>query len=130
MQINEVIYAGNLGRDAELFKTQSGMEVVTLSICNTHKGKDGKEAVTWLKAKCFGAWANTAKNFKKGDNVMVKGRLQETSWEDKQTGQKRTSIELICQSVACFVKLEKDFSETKAAPKADPVMPDFSDIPF
>lgn len=101
MQLNEVTFAGFLGKDAEVFVTQSGVKIVTLSVCHTYKA-DSKETTTWMKVKVFGGWADSADKYRKGDNVLVRGRLTESKFEDKE-GNKRTSIEIAASSVGAFV---------------------------
>lgn len=90
MQLNEVFIAGFLGRDAEVFSTKDGKLIVTLSLCTTIKEKS-----VWNKVKVFEPWANSAKEFRKGDNVFIKGSLSENKWTDKKTGQERSQIEIL-----------------------------------
>lgn len=131
MQINEVTYAGFLGKDAEFFSTEKGMGIATLTIANTYKGKDGKESTTWLKVKCFGNWAKEAQAFQKGDNVIVTGRLNENKWEDKATGKPRSTLELVANQVGVLKRVSEAPKPQQRTQKVDPNFNEFEpEIPF
>ena len=112
MYLNEVTFAGFLGKDAETFATAGGVDIVTLSICHTYKGKDNKETVTWVKCKVFAPWSTSAKNLKKGDNVYIKGSLRENKWTDKESGKERSSLELTANAVGVFQRDAKTVSSS------------------
>lgn len=101
MQLNEVYLAGFLGRDAEIFQTANGKLIVTLSLATTIK-----EKTSWFKVKVFEPWANSAKEFSKGDNVFVKGTISENKWTEKQTGKERTSLEILAFVTTRFARAE------------------------
>lgn len=137
MQINEVIFAGNLGKDAELFVSQSGMSIVTLNVCHSYKKayKEGEPITTWVTVKVFGNWAETAKNFKKGMNVIVKGTLSENKWKDKESGKDRSSLQINANQIGGIVQNEfktnkTDPDEKLSPPGFDFKAPVFEDIPF
>lgn len=102
--LNRVFLAGRLTRDPELRYLPSGMAVckLGLAVSRFFKTKDGerREETLFINATC---WAKTAEwvgeAFKKGRPVIVEGSLKSDEWEDKNTGQKRTSIEVIAQRV-------------------------------
>jgi single-strand DNA-binding protein len=101
--LNKVIILGNLGQDPELRHTQSQAAVCTLNVATTEyrTGQDGvrQEFTDWHRVVVWNRQAeNCAKYLAKGRSVMVEGRLQTRSWEDKQ-GQKRYTTEIIAQSV-------------------------------
>jgi single-stranded DNA-binding protein len=105
---NKIYFGGYVGRDAEEFKTQSGVRIVSFSLCYTKKGKDGRPDVpTWTRIKVFGNWCDYALGFKKGDNVFVEGELQVATYKDK-TGAEKTSVDIVPFSLALVAKpLEK-----------------------
>lgn len=101
--MNKVIICGNLGQDPELRTTAGGAKVATLSVATTEymKGQDGqkKEMTEWHRVILWNAAAeNAAKYLAKGRSVLVEGRLQTRSWEDKQ-GQKRYTTEIIGNNI-------------------------------
>ena len=97
---NKVILMGNLTRDPELRQTQSGTSVCRFSIAvnRSYNAQDGssRDETCFVEIDCFGKSAeNIAKFFRKGKPILVEGRLRQDSWEDKQTGQKRTNLMVV-----------------------------------
>ena len=91
---NQLIMIGHLARDPELRYTGNGTAICQLVCCTNYSYvKDGQKH----KQPCFLDWKawgktgeNIAKFFKKGDAVMLIGRIDQETWEDKATGQKRS----------------------------------------
>lgn len=101
--LNRVIIMGNLGQDPELRYTQSQAPVCTLRIATTdyRTSADGQrqEFTEWHSVVVWNKQAeNCAKYLAKGRSVLVEGRLQTRSWEDKQ-GNKRYTTEIVAQNV-------------------------------
>src|SRR4051812_37933196 len=101
--LNRVVIMGNLGQDPELRYTQSQVPVCTLRIATTdfRMGADGQrqELTEWHSVVVWSKQAeNCAKYLSKGRSVLVEGRLQTRSWEDKQ-GNKRYTTEIVAQNV-------------------------------
>lgn len=101
---NRVFIMGNLGQDPELRYTASQTPVCTLNVATTdyRTGADGQrqEQTEWHRVVVWSKAAeNCAKYLTKGRPVMVEGRLQTRSWEDKTSGQKRYMTEIIAQNV-------------------------------
>ncbi|MDP3962435.1 MAG: single-stranded DNA-binding protein [bacterium] len=104
MYLNKVIIVGNIVRDPELKALPAGIKVCTMSIATNRywKDKDGakQEAVDYHNIVIFGRQAETtAQYMKKGSNVMVEGRLQTRSWDDKTSGEKKYRTEIIADRV-------------------------------
>lgn len=117
MLLNEVKLAGNLGRDAEFKQTPQGIPVVQFSIAYTDKAKDGTEKVYWFDVVCFGKTAEMAASYKKGDNIIIVGKLEQQTWEDKTTGQKRHSIKVIAFVTAKVERNQSNVEAPQTAPK-------------
>ena len=103
MTINRVTLVGNLGRDAEIRNTNSGMQVATLRLATTdrRKGADGswQDHTEWHSVVCFDKLATLMERFgKKGKQLYVEGRIQTREWTDKD-GQKRWSTEIIAGEI-------------------------------
>jgi single-strand DNA-binding protein len=105
--VNKVILVGNLGRDAELRATTTGLEVISFSVATTDRRRDRDsnqwtDQTEWHRVKMFRdpqRRASTIHDYlKKGQKVYVEGRLQTRSWDDKD-GQKRYATEIICDRV-------------------------------
>lgn len=87
---NEVILEGRLGRDPEIRFAGSGIAIATISIA-TDDGTPEKPKTNFHAAKAFGALAEEiAEFFRKGDSVLIRGRLDNEKWEDRETGKERT----------------------------------------
>lgn len=97
MTLNRIIIGGNLVRDPELKQTAQGVSVCSISIAVHRIAKEDKtdffEVVCWRQGAEY-----IAKYGKKGDTVVVSGRMQSRDWEDKQ-GNKRTSWEIVADEV-------------------------------
>ena len=103
LQYNKVDIAGNLVADIELRYTNDGTPVGTLRLAANEKFKrqDGtvKESVTWINCVLWGKTAENCNQYrKKGDPVLVEGKLQSRNWEDKE-GNKRSTIEIVAHKV-------------------------------
>ncbi len=102
--LNKVLLLGNLTRDPELRYTPKGTAVADLSIAVNRRVSDGSG--NWSDETTFvdvTVWGNTAENCQKflakGRGVFVEGRLQLDTWEDKQSGQKRSKLKVVGETV-------------------------------
>jgi len=100
MYLNKVIIIGNLTRDPELKSLPSGIMVASFSLATNRVWKDSngarQEAVEYHNVVVFGRQAETiAQYMKKGGSLLVEGRLQTRSWEDKDTGKKLYKTEVV-----------------------------------
>jgi single-strand DNA-binding protein len=94
---NKVILMGNLTRDPELRYTPKGTAVarIGLAVNRTWRTETGeqREETTFVDIDAFGRQAETiAQYLKKGNPLLVEGRLRLHSWEDKQTNQKQSRL--------------------------------------
>ena len=89
--MNSIEISGNLGQDPELKMTENG-PVVTFSLANTPRMRDGSKGnTTWITVQAWDELAGLVANtLKKGSFVSISGRLVQQSWDDKETGAKRT----------------------------------------
>lgn len=103
--LNKVILIGNLTRDPDLRFTPRGAAVCDLSIAVNRKWRDeqtgeAKEEVTYIEITVWGKQAeNVGKYLAKGSSACFEGRLHMESWEDKQTGQKRSKLKVVAEAV-------------------------------
>ena len=103
MTVNKVTLVGNLGRDAEIRNTTSGMQIASRRLATTdrRKGADGswQDHTEWHSVVCFDKLATLMERFgKKGKQLYVEGRIQTREWTDKD-GQKRWSTEIIAGEI-------------------------------
>ena len=95
---------GNLTRDPEVKALPSGINVATLALATNRvwKDKNGQkqEDTQYHNIVVFGRQADTvAQYMKKGSSLMVEGRLQTRSWEDKAGGGKKYRTEIVADRV-------------------------------
>lgn len=99
---NKVILMGNLTRDPETRTTPNGQTVTNFSLAvnRTWKGADGQqnEDVSYIDCVAWGKPGEIiAQYLGKGRAVLVSGRLDQRSWEDKESGGKRSKIEVVVE---------------------------------
>jgi single-strand DNA-binding protein len=97
--INRVTIAGRLTRDPELRYIQSGTAVCKLGLAVSRKFKtktgETREETLFVNATVWGQSGEwVGERLKKGAPVLVEGSLKSSEWEDKNTGQKRTAIDI------------------------------------
>lgn len=102
MYLNRAILIGNLTRDPELRALPTGGKVCSFSIATNRvwKDKNGarQEATDYHNVVVFGRAAETvAQYMKKGSSIMVEGRIQTRSWDDKTTGEKKYRTEIVAE---------------------------------
>ena len=146
---NKVILLGNLTRDPEVRYTPKGSAVCDLGIAvnrvYTTDSGERREEVTYVDVVLWARLAEIAGEYlKKGRPVFIEGRLQMDSWDDKQTGQKRTKLRVVGESMqllggrpgaAGAADAGEDRqtvgAKTSAPPKPSaPAAPDEDEIPF
>lgn len=97
---NKVLLMGNLTRDPEVRYTPKGTAVAELGLAvnrqYTADNGEKREETTFVDVTLWGRQAEVAAEYlKKGRAVFIEGRLQMDSWEDKQTGQKRSKLKVV-----------------------------------
>jgi single-strand DNA-binding protein len=100
MYFNKAIVIGNLTRDPELRSLPSGIKVCSFSLATNRvwKDKNGakQEAADYHNVVVFGRQAETvAQYMKKGSSMLVEGRMQTRSWDDKTSGEKKYRTEIV-----------------------------------
>ena len=98
---SKVIIVGNVTRDPELRSTPSGTQVCSFSVAVNRSYKDGSgsqvDQVSFFDCSAWGKQGETiAQYVKKGSGILVSGRLEQRSWEDKD-GQKRSRVEIVVE---------------------------------
>ena len=100
MYLNKAIVIGNLTRDPELRSLPSGIKVCSFSLATNRvwKDKNGarQESTDYHNVVVFGRQAETvAQYMKKGSSILVEGRMQTRSWDDKTSGEKKYRTEIV-----------------------------------
>jgi single-strand DNA-binding protein len=101
--VNKVILVGNLGRDPEVRRLNSGDPVVSFSVATSESWRDKqsgerREKTEWHNVVIFNEnLGKVAEQYlRKGSKVYIEGQLQTRQWED-QSGQKRSTTEVVLQ---------------------------------
>jgi len=102
--LNKVTLIGNLGKDPELSYTPSGVAVAKFSVATGEKWKDQEgnlqEHTEWHNIVAWRKLAEICGQYlKKGSKVYLEGKLQTRSWDDKNTGVKRYTTEVIADDL-------------------------------
>jgi single-strand DNA-binding protein len=102
--LNKVMLMGNLTRDPELKYTPKGTAVAELGLAinRVFSAENGekREETTFVDVTLWGRTAEIAGEFlKKGRPVFIEGRLQLDTWDDKQTGQKRSKLKVVGEGI-------------------------------
>jgi single-strand DNA-binding protein len=149
---NKVILVGNLTRDPELRYTPKGTAIAKIGLAVnrvwTNEAGEKKEEVTFVDVDVFGRTAeNVGQYMRKGRPILIEGRLRLDQWDDKQTGQKKSRLGVVAETVQ-FLGSPTGGGEgggtpaapraqrpaPAAAPAAEPVEgdgpPESDDVPF
>lgn len=102
--VNKVILIGNLGKDPEVKFTPSGTAVAKFSLATNERYKDKsgewQDRTEWHNIVAWQRLAEIVGEYvKKGNKLYIEGRLQTSSWEDKQSGEKKYRTEIIAQDL-------------------------------
>jgi len=109
--VNKVILVGNLGKDPELRKLESGALLARFSLATSEQYTDkvsGKriENTEWHDIVTWRGLAEVAEKFlKKGMKVYIEGRLKKRAWTDKE-GQQRYSVDIVADELTILSKME------------------------
>ena len=100
MSINKVVITGNLTRDAELRTTPSGTSVLNLGVAVNDRRRnqqtgEWEDYANFIDCTMFGRRAEAlAQYLTKGTKVAIEGRLHYSSWEDRNSGQRRSKVDV------------------------------------
>ncbi len=117
---NKVLLMGNLTRDPEVRYTPKGNAVTDLGLAvnraYTLDSGEKREEVTFVDITVWGRQAELAGQYlHKGRSVFIEGRLQLDSWEDKNTGEKRNKLRVVCENMR-FIGSRGDSQGREGAP--------------
>ncbi len=118
--LNKVLLIGNLTRDPEVRYTPKGAAVCDCSIAVNRKWRDESgnqhEEVTFVDIVVWGKQAESVGQYlKKGSSACFEGRLQMESWEDKQTGQKRSKLKVVAEGVQFLSSPNREGGQQQSA---------------
>ena len=141
MAFNKVILLGNLTADPELRTTPNGQNVTSFSLAinRTWNSANGErqEETSFINCTAWGKTGETiAKYVSRGRQLLVSGRLQQRTWQDKDTGKNRSAVDVVVEEFS-FVSDGNRSGEgdSSSAPRGgsssnEPVVEEISDDPI
>ena len=133
--INKFIGIGNLTRDPETRYATSGQAITSFDIAinENWKDKEGQrqEKTEYIKVVTFGKLAEICGEYlHRGKQVYVEGKIQTSSWDDKETGAKRYRTEVIANQMQMLGSKGDDVPAEKTSESIDKCEIDMEDIPY
>lgn len=100
---NKVILLGNLTRDIEVRYTQGGLAIAKFGMAINRRGKtqdgEARESTCFVDLTAFGKQAEVLEQYvSKGSPLFVEGRLEYSTWEDKNGGGKRSKLAVVIEN--------------------------------
>jgi single-strand DNA-binding protein len=127
--LNKLLIIGNMTADPELRFTPNGSAVASVDIAVNYKYKETKETsffsvVVWGKAA-----ENLAEYKKKGDPILVEGRLRQRTWKTPE-GQNRSKIEIVAENVQYLNRAQNQPGQQSRNDDSYVGDIDIDDVPF
>lgn len=120
---NRWIGNGNLTRDPEKVENSKDLDIARFSVAVNRKGKNPR--TDFFDCTAFGHVAANILEYKtKGDPVLIEGHLQQDTWDDKETGKKRSKVVIIADNVEFLGRGNGENTESGGGGNAT------DDIPF
>lgn len=122
--LNRVFLIGRLTADPELRRTGNGTAVTDLRLAtsNTWTGKDGekREEKLYVDITCWDKTAELACQYlRKGSSLHVEGSLKMSTWDDKNTGEKRSKIGVTAERIQFLDPKPRDQAPRADAPRQE-----------
>jgi single-strand DNA-binding protein len=102
--VNKVILVGNVGQDPEVTYTASGVPVAKVSIATNERFKDKndqwQDRTEWHTVVAWQRQAAIVGEYvRKGSRLYIEGKLHTSSWEDKQSGERKYRTEIVARDI-------------------------------
>ena len=134
--LNKVLLVGRLGQDPEIRYTPSGTAVANFTMATNERWTDNEgakqERTDWHRVVAWRRIGEIVGEYcHKGSQVLIEGRLQTRSWEDRD-GNKRWTTEVVAKNVQLLDAKNGNGSERPPAPESEEgyTGPEDDDIPF
>ena len=97
--VNKAILLGHVGKSPESRSTNGGSLITTFSLATADRFKDEQgnwqERTEWHNLVAFNRTAEIVRDYvHKGSQLLIEGKIQTRSWEDRESGQKRYRTEI------------------------------------
>ncbi|WP_322487454.1 single-stranded DNA-binding protein [Chloroflexus sp.] len=135
--LNKVLIIGRLGADPELRYTAAGTPVAAFRVAASRQWRDPNgnlhDETEWFNIVAWNRLAEICHQYlSRGARVYIEGRLQTRTWEDPQTGQSRSRVEVVAQDMILLEQRESRADDSPSRPPRREPPPDIGDddIPF
>ena len=125
--VNKVILIGRVTRDIDLRYTPKGTAVADLGLAVNRtlppeqEGGERREETTFIDVTLWARQAELAQQYlSKGRELYIEGHLVQETWDDKQSGQKRSKLKVVAESVQ-FLGSKPAQGQAEASTEAKPV---------
>ena len=113
MSLNKVMLIGNVGRDPEIRHLANSSMVARFPLATSEKFKtktgELQEQTEWRNIVCWRNLAELAEKYiKKGSRLYVEGRIRTSSWVDKNSQEKRYSVEIFADNIVLLDRLSDE----------------------
>jgi single-strand DNA-binding protein len=124
--LNRVFIIGNLCRDPEMRYTPKGTPIAEIALAInriwTDEENKKREEVTFVDVILWARQAEIASQYlRKGSPLFVEGRLQLDTWDDKQTGQKRSKLRVVGEHLQLLGSRQDNDAAASGPPSRGPV---------
>ena len=120
--LNRVMLIGNLTKDPELRYTTSGTGICAMRLAVHRRFRvDGheREETCYVDVDAFGRQAETCNQYlSKGSGVLIEGRLRYDEWDDRDTGRKRSKLQVIAERVQFMPRSDGQRHDAVVQPSA------------
>jgi single-strand DNA-binding protein len=116
--VNKVILVGNVGKDPEVKYSPSGTPIAKFSLATNEKYKDRsdewQERTEWHNIVAWQRLAEIVGEYvKKGAKLYIEGKLQTSSWEDRESGTKKYRTEIVARDLVLLGSHENSSSDDR-----------------
>jgi len=137
--VNKVILVGNVGHDPEVKYTASGFPVAKVSLATNERFKDRndqwQDRTEWHSVVAWQRLAEIVDEYvRKGSKLYIEGRFETSSWEDRQSGEKKCRTEIVARGIVLLSSRDNgsegkgELSGEQSKPEPAPAIVD-DDIP-
>jgi len=122
--VNKVILVGNVGQDPEVKYTASGVPVAKVSLATNERFKDKndqwQDRTEWHSVLAWQRLAEIVGEYvHKGSKIYVEGKLQTSSWQDRQNGEKRYRTEIVAREIVLLGSRDTGDGAKEELPNSD-----------
>jgi single-strand DNA-binding protein len=122
--VNKVILVGNVGKDPEVKYSTSGTPIAKFSLATNERFKDRnqewQERTEWHSIVAWQRLAEIVGEYvAKGSKLYVEGKIQTSSWEDRQSGERKYRTEIVARDLLLLAPRESSGGDQQSSTSND-----------